>query len=181
MDNNQAIQTVPPPPPKQSILLDTNIMSRIDSTERGKSLTAYLVELLGRGFGFAISDITIYELLRGNTKSKETEMLNFLNPWPRYHLDENVIIASAQFDNIMKLESIDVKSVDQGDKFIAATSALTGSLVLTANSRDFPWPLFQEVERKPIYYEEGHKQRCFLLALLKPDNDTISLRFNERP
>lgn len=168
-------------PPIQGILLDTNIMSRIDSTERGMSLVAYLIELAKRDFGFSISNITIYELLRGNTKEKEAKMLEFLEPWFRYFISEEVLVVAAQLDNILKTESIDVNSVKHGDKFIAATAILTGSLILTADSRDFPWPFFQEVERKPIWYKENHKQRCFLLALLKADVDMIRLRFSERP
>ncbi len=167
--------------PKQNILLDTNIMSRIGSSNQGIDLVLYLFNLIERGFGLAISNITLYELLRGNTREKEEKMLEFLKTWFRYYISEEVLLTAAQLDNILKTENIQANSVDLGDKFISATSILTGSLILTNNSRDFPWPFFQEVERKPIFYEENNKQKCFLLALLKPDIDMVRLRFNERP
>src|ERR1035437_9703250 len=103
MDNNT--QT-----PQQRIILDTNILSRLDNTDAGVQIILYLLELIRRSFGFAISDITIYELLRGNSKEKEKKMLNLLSSYFRYYLTDNVLIAAAQLDNIMKMENIKVQS-----------------------------------------------------------------------
>lgn len=168
--------------PKQTIILDTNIFSYIGEKEVGIHVVLYLMDLLNRGFGFAYSDITIYELLRGTTEKKEAEMLSILNPYFRYHLSENVILAAAQLDNIMKAEKIDANKIDHGDKFIAATGILTGSLIITANARDFPWPLFHEVESKPIIFQDKSKKtRCYMISLIRPDYELINLRFKERP
>lgn len=168
--------------PKQTIILDTNIFSYISEPEVGSHVILYLVELLKRGFGFAYSDITIYELLRGNTEKKEKEMLEILNPYFRYFLSENVILSAARLDNIMKAEKIEVNSVDHGDKFIAATAILTGSLILTTNARDFPWPLFHEAESKPLIFQNKNKKtKCYMTSLIRPDFDLINLRFKERP
>lgn len=169
-------------PPKQTIILDTNIFSYIGEKEVGIYVILYLIDLLKRGFGFAYSDITIYELLRGSTEKKENEMLDILNPYFRYFLSENVILAAAHLDNIMKAEKIEVNSVDHGDKFIAATAILTGSLIMTANARDFPWPLFHEVESEPIIFQDkSKKSKCYMISLIRPDFDLINLRFKERP
>ena len=167
---------------KQTIILDTNIFSYIGDKDVGIHIISYLIDLLNRGFGFAYSNITIYELLRGTTEKKETEMLNILNPYFRYYLSENVILAAAQLDNIMKAEKIDANSIDHGDKFIAATAILTGSLIMTANARDFPWPLFHEAESKPIVFQyKSKKTRCYMVSLIRPDYDLVNLRFTERP
>lgn len=184
MDNNitpQDTASVAPPAPQQRIILDTNVISRIDSTDQGMQIGLYLLELSKRGFGFALSDVIVYELLRGNLKAKEAKMLESLADFFSYYLTTNVMIAAAQLDNLMKIDEINVNSVDYGDKLIAATAILTGSLILTNNSRDFPWPFFHEVEPKSIFYKEGEKQKCLCLALLQPDIQHINLRFNERP
>lgn len=168
--------------PRQTIILDTNIFSYIGDREVGIHMISYLIDLLNRGFGFAYSDITRYELLRGTTESKENEMLDILNPYFRYFLSENVILAAAQLDNIMKAEKIEVNSVDHGDKFIAATAILTGSLIMTANARDFPWPIFHEAESRAITFQDRNKKtRCHMISLIRPDFDLINLRFKERP
>lgn len=168
--------------PKQRIILDTNIFSYMSDKEAGIHVIMYLLDFLERGFGFAYSEITLYELLRGNTQKKEQEMLQLLSPYFKYYLSENVILAAAQLDNIMKIEKIDANSVDHGDKFIAATAILTGSLIMTANARDFPWPLFHEVETKPIIFKSKKKSsKCYMLALISPDFDLIDRHFKERP
>jgi len=167
--------------PIQRVLLDTNVISRIDSSPVGTQITLYLLDLIRRGFGLAISDITIYELLRGNSKEKEEKMLKHLDAFFRYFLTNSVLIAAAQLDNILKMENIQANSMDHGDKLIAATSILTGSLILTNNSRDFPWPLFHEAETKYINYKEGNKQKILVLALSRPDINYIGVKFTERP
>ena len=168
-------------PPKQNIILDTNIWSYIAEKETAGYVLSYLLELVQRGFGLALSDITIYELLRGNKKDKEKRMLELLNPFFRYYLTVEVLVAAAQLDNIMKTQNIDINSVDHADKLIASTAILTGSLILTADAKGFHWPFFQEAERKVITFEKNHKTKCYVLALLKADNAVITQSFNQRP
>lgn len=169
-------------PPKQNIILDSNIIQYSVDKSASIVFVPYLSELLQRGFGLAISDITIYELLKGSSIKNETEMLRILNIFQRYYLTDNVLIASAQLETIYKIEGIEAKQVESGDKFIGATAILTGSLVLTANSRDFPSPYFQELERKAlIYIEKRNRSKCILASVLSPDINMINRRFSERP
>lgn len=175
-------QSPPLKSPLQRIILDTNVLSYLSEKETAPQILGYMLELVQRGFGFAISDITIYELLRGNKQEKEKRMIDLLNPYFRYFLTDTLLVTAAQLDNIMKLENIDINSVDHGDKFISATAILTGSLILTADAKGFHWPFFQEVERKIIYFTAKNKKtKCYILALLKPDNTIINQRFSERP
>ncbi|HMS22688.1 MAG TPA: hypothetical protein PKA38_02880 [Candidatus Levybacteria bacterium] len=109
-------------------------------------------------------------------------MLELLNPYFRYFLSVEVLVAAAQLDNIMKLENVDVNSIDHGDKFICATAILTGSLILTADAKGFHWPFFQEVEREIITFTAKNKKtKCYVLSLLRADHTIITQRFNERP
>lgn len=52
-------------PPKQKIILDTNIFSDLTDRNLVVPLIQYLTDLDKRGFEFALSDITLYELMRG--------------------------------------------------------------------------------------------------------------------
>ena len=176
MDPKQQAKT------KQNIILDSNIIQY--SAERNASpiFVPYLIELSQRGFGFAISDITIHELLKGANIKNESEMLALLNAFQRYFLTDNVLIASARLETIYKIEGIEQKQIEDGDKFIAATAILTGSLILTANARDFPSPYFQELERKPlIYSDKKRRSKCILVSLLAPDISMVNQRFSQRP
>lgn len=168
--------------PKQNIILDSNIIQYVVDKNSSEALAPYLMDFLDRGFGFAISDITIYELLKGANIKNEAEMLQVLNVFQRYYLTDNVLVAAAQLETLYRMDSIEPKQVESGDKFIAATAVLTGSLILTANSRDFPSPYFQESERKPIIYtEKRNRSKCILISVLTPDITIINQRFSERP
>ena len=145
--------------PKQKILLDTNIISDLKDKNIQIPLTSYLLELVQRGFEFALSSVTMYELMRGLSIKNEKKMFEFISPYFRYFITDEVLITSAQLDNLMKMENINVNSVDHGDKIISATAILTGSLILTANVRDFPLPFFHEVEYKPLFYQDQKKKK----------------------
>lgn len=167
---------------KQKILLDTNIFSDLQESNIAQALANYLEELIKRGFDFALSSITIYELLKGLSKKREEEVTNFLTPYFRYFVSDEVLIASAQLDNLFKTQNINVNSVYHGDKMIAATAILTGSLILTANVRDFPWPFFHETECKSLYFTGKNKHtQCHLVSLLRPDFELIKKSFEARP
>ena len=58
---------------------------------------------------------------------------------------------------------------------------ITGSLILTANVRDFPWPFFHQVENRHIYYKDKNKiQKCFIVSLIRSDIELINFRLKER-
>lgn len=168
--------------PKQYILLDSNIVQYAADKFASVEIVPYLQELMNRGFGLAISDITIYELLKGANVKKENEMLQTLNLFQTYFVTQQVLLAAARLETIYKIEGILPNQIEEGDKFIAATSILTGSLIITANIRDFPWPYFQEVERKiAVYSEKRKRSKCVMLAILNPDIQMVNQRFSERP
>jgi len=168
--------------PKQKIILDTNVFSDLNDKHIGIPLTEYLNDLISRGFDFAFSDISSYELLRGLSIEREQKIIKLLSSYYRYYVTSEILIVSAQLDNLMKMEKIEVNKIDHGDKIIATTAILTGSLLLTANVRDFPWPFFHEVEYRPIFYQDGDKKtKCHAVSLLRPDFDLIKRHFEERP
>ena len=120
--------------------------------------------------------------MRGLNTERERKMLNFLYSYFRYFLAAEVLIASAQLDNLFKMENINIGGVDHGDKMIAATAILTGSLVLTADVRGFPWPFFHEIEYNPLLHkDQNNKTKCHVIGLLRPDFDLIKRHFEDRP
>lgn len=170
--------------PKQNIILDSNIIQYTADKFASQVFVQYLSDLLKRGFGLAISDISIFELLKGAYVKKENEMLQLLSIFIRYYLVDRVLVAAAQLETLYKLDGIDPKQIEAGDKLIGSTAILTGSLILTANARDFPSQYFPEVERKPLMYSIKNKNnfsKCILVTLLNPDINMISQKFSERP
>ena len=143
-------------------------------------MNLYLDSLIQRRFEFAISSITIYELLRGANRQTESKMLTILNSFQKYELTDIVLQNAAQLETLYKIEHIMPNEVEHGDKFIAATSILANSLVLTANALDFPAPYFQEIERELITFKvKKERTRSIMVYMLKPDLSIIELRIQE--
>lgn len=172
----------PNEPATQHILLDTCILQYLSNKQLGEQLIPYLVALQERKFILAISEISIYELLSGSTIKQEQEGLAVLNLFKVYQIIQNVLIAASQLSTLYHCEEgLPDNAISPQDKFIAATSVLTGSLILTANVSDFPRPFFQEVEEKLIFYRKKDKTRMQVVQILRPNNVFIQTRFTDRP
>ncbi len=173
------------PIPQQVVILDTNILQYINNKKILAQLLSYLADLVKRGFGLTISEITYYELLSGTTTKQEEDGLSILNNFTRYVVDLRVLVAASQLSTLYhhqcKLEGRTLHDISMQDKIIASTAILTGSLVLTANVNDFPRPFFQEAEEKPIFYNDRNKTQMLVLQLLRPNQIIIQQRFQERP
>lgn len=148
-------------------------------------MLSYLTNLMGRGFGLVISEVSYYELLSGTTTKQEKDRLNFLNELTRYLVELRVFIAASQLSTLYsqqcKRENRTSHEISCPDKIIAATAVLTGSLILTANISDFPRPFFREAEERLIFYKDHDKTQILVLQLLDPNNSVIQQKFQERP
>ncbi len=171
--------------PQQVIILDTNILQYINNQKILAQLLSYLSDLVKRGFGLAISEVTYYELLSGTTAKQEEDGLNILNNFTKYVVELRVLVAASQLSTLYyhqcKLEGRTSHDISVQDKIIASTAILTGSLILTANINDFPRPFFHEAEEKPLFYKDGNKTKMLVLQLLRPNQVVIQQRFQERP
>jgi predicted nucleic acid-binding protein len=160
--------------PIQNILLDTNIIQYAGNAPSGIEFLKYLIELQKRHFGLAISDVSFFEILRNTTKKQEQEIITILNIFYRYFVSKEVLIAGAQLSTLYR-EHCNLKGdIDYGDIFIASTSILTNSLILTRNRKDFPFPFFIEAEVKTLYIikSPGHTDG-FTICLLTPNYEAI--------
>lgn len=163
------------------VLLDTNILQYLNNPVLAKELLTYLEEIKKTGFEFAISDFSIFESLAGIPKQKETQLTNTLQAMPRFAVIDNVLLVAAQLTTVYRMEKAEFESIAVGDKIIAATSLLNGSLILTANSNDFPRPIFSETHKKLIFYKEKSKDRMISIYLLSPDFEFVKFRYDNRP
>lgn len=167
--------------PPQDIILDTNILQYSIDKHILLSLSSYISDLLKRGFGLAISNISAFEILAGVDVKKEERLLNLLNQYNKYDITDEVLIGAAQLQTLYGVDKILPTQISIGDKLIASTSILTGSLIMTVNGKDFPWPFFSELERNLIIYTKNKRSHVFMVGLFAPDLVYINNCFSKRP
>lgn len=168
-------------PPQISALLDTNILQYLNNPSIARELFAYLEEVHRAGYSLAISNFSIFELLSGVPKSKESNLISALEVIPRFEVTTEVLVAAAQLTTVYRMEKAEYGHITQGDKIIAATSLLNDFPVLTANSNDFPRPFFNELHKKFIFYKDKNRDRMIPVYLLLPDFDLVKFRYETRP
>ncbi len=170
--------------PKQNIILDTCVLGYMGDKTLNPEIINFLGELTKRGFELAISEITCFELLSESSLTKETEGLSILALFKRYEVDLDVIFSAAKLSSAYKIqanaEHKQLPIIETPDKIIAATSLLSGSLILTANVNDFPRPIFLEAEEKQILFKDKGKTKMLILLVLRPNYPLIQQRIEER-
>jgi predicted nucleic acid-binding protein len=172
----------------QDIILDTCIIQYLGNENIAPRLKNYLVDLAGRGFNFAISEVTFAELLSNISLGKEIIGRKTLALFKRYFVGDRVLISSAQLSSLFKqvqidnFEKIKIQSdhISLADKIIGATAILSGSLILTANIQDFPNPYFFPVEEKQVIYKRKNKSNMLYLQILSPNTQLILKLFKRR-
>ncbi len=167
--------------PIQNIILDTNIIQYIGDRNIAAHLSQYFQDLIKKGFGFAISDISYYELLSGATIKQEQQAHSALSRFVKYPVNSNVLITASQLSTIYKNQKVPNQQITLEDKIIAATAILAGSLLMTADVNDYPRPFFAEAEEKLLYYSHKNKTCMRVVQLLRPNLPVMKQRFSERP
>ncbi|MDP3982500.1 MAG: PIN domain-containing protein [bacterium] len=168
--------------PVQNIILDTNILQYSTSKGPKDQFIIYISELIERGFGLTISEITVYELLAGLSSEKEKQAIQTLEAFGRYKVEVDVFIGAAQLSTLYSMDkSVMDSGISTGDRIIAASAILTGSLILSSDVNDYPRPYFNEVEERLIYFKKKDRQHMISTYLLAPNIPVINQKFNERP
>lgn len=164
-----------------TIILDTCILGYIH--HKNKSLAEEIFKFLANppNNTLVLSEFTYFELLDGVEKTKEAILLQkALNPFKRYVVDSNTLVAAAQLSGLYNQENQNYNHIERGDKIIAATSVITNLPILTANANDFPRPFFKEVYVEDLFYLDGSKKKLLLLYTLMPNLVFINNRFGNR-
>ena len=98
----------------------------------------------------------------------------------KYLVDDNVLIGAARLQNLYREENIPEGQINLADRVIAATSIITGSLVLTGDVNDYPRPFFKEMHEEKIFYKKKDTSCMQIVQLLAPNIDVITQRMIER-
>jgi predicted nucleic acid-binding protein len=163
---------------KRYILLDTNIISRIDIL--GTQLIEIIKELIGYGYGIAISEITIFELFNEVSVKKEVQIMNTLQGLVRFQVRKNTLVAAAHLASMYKDHKLPMDQFETGDRIIAATAVLGNCIIFTLNGRDFPQPFFKEIERRRFEYQSKEWPVCVYSYFMEPQNEYIGQYHQKR-
>lgn len=169
------------PQPTQNIILDTNIIQYIGDRNVAADLSQYFLNLVKKGFRFAISDVSYYELLSGASAKQEQQANFILSNFDKYLVDSEVLITASRLSTIYKNEKVPNQQISLEDKIIGAIAILTDSLIMTADVNDYPRPFFTEAEEKLFFYRHKNKTGMRVVQLLKPNLPVMQQRFSERP
>ena len=114
------------------ILLDTSIL--IDYYRKTNKANSAWVALIDKGYEFAISAITKYELYSGATQSQITFWDSILASISVISFDESCVDTAVQINAVLKQKR---KQIDLADLFIAATAVANNLPIATLNKKHF--------------------------------------------
>lgn len=163
----------------RNVILDTCILQYLNDSLIGPQLTELLTILTRQNNKFYFSDFSTYELFRECPKDKETQLDAVWNRFTRYQVDGRVTRFAAQLASAYKTYGLGTASINDGDRMIAATTIITKSLILTADSNDFPRPFFKENHIQEIYYKKKDRKTLLMIYLLEPYYEAINY-YHER-
>lgn len=166
--------------PSRYIILDTCIIQHFANTELAICMLNILREVVSYGYGIAISDFTFFEMLNGATVAREIERLRVISGIKRYYVKKQVLIAAGHLGYLYQADGIQPSQIESGDKIIAATALLTGSVIYTTNIRDFPLPFFKELDRPKLEYSKNGRPVVPSSFFIEPDANHIVTKFDER-
>ena len=114
------------------ILVDSSIL--IDYYRKINKANAVWVSLIDKGYEFAISAITKYELYSGATQSQITFWDSILTAISVIPFDEGCVDTAVQINAVLKQKR---KQIDLADLFIAATAMTNNLPITTLNKKHF--------------------------------------------
>jgi len=145
------------------VIIDTNIFGSLFDINSTKDTLAILVDLL-KGHRLYVSKITMMEIISKGTKDISAIMKVF-KAFALFEIDDDVLT----FAGLMFFAGIR----GHMDSIIASTAFLNNTLLLTANQKDFPEPLFSERFCWHVHYKDDNNRtktdNIYLLSV-NPEN-----------
>lgn len=165
----------------QDIILDTNIIFYSLSSDVKTKINLVLSQASAVGYTLSISDTSSFESLKKKCDLQEEQrILDYLEAYNRYKVGENVLILAARLHRIYDEYFSQRKIVLSSEDFhIAATSVLSGGLILSSDANDFPRPFFDEILKIPIFYEKNNRTKHIVAYLFRPDTNFMAGYFSE--
>lgn len=162
----------------QHLIIDTNVFQNFSNKELAIHITNDITEAMNLGYVLAMSDFSYFELINSATVEKERERMNAIGSLKKFRVNRKVLISAAHLGCLYQDDQHTIS--DEGDKIIAATAVLTGSMIYTFNRRDFPSPFFTTVATRYAEYA-NRGVPCVLPAFfLKPEIDFMAKKYKER-
>lgn len=165
---------------KRYIILDTNIISSFGNPSLGEKLLTVLKEAADLGYGTAISDITILEVINGTSAETESKMMGILEGIDRFSIETDILFAAAHLGGQYKAHELQLDQFGVCDQIIAATSIMRNAIVYTKNPRDFPAPMFKELDRRMLEYTSKEYPVCVPTYFMEPQLDYITAHYESR-
>lgn len=166
--------------PDRYIILDTNIISSFSNDDLGKKILDVLNEVIALGYGLAVSDITIFEANNGTTTETEVKMNEILGGFQSFEISKDILFGAAHIGGMYKAHNYQLDQFGVGDQVIAATSILRNAIIFTKNGRDFPQPLFKEIDRRMIEYTSKEYPVCVPMYFMEPQIEYIGEHYGKR-
>lgn len=116
----------------QVILVDTSIL--IDFYRKKNKEKTIWISLVRRGYGFAISVVTKYEIFSGASKEQLEYWNKIMQNISVLSLDSNVVDSAVEINSVLKRKR---KQIDLADLFIAATAISHNLSIATLNKKHF--------------------------------------------
>ena len=151
------------------VILDSDVIVSFSSGnyEKSNEILNNLAIATERGYGLAISNISIFEMLNESNMETEEKRIEAIQFFKRFELDNKVLIAASHIGCLYKEANHTISSF--GVKIIAATAFLTDSLIFTLNGKDYPRPFFDELVKTYIKYEVKGRDVIQVAYFMKPD------------
>ena len=167
--------------PLRYILLDTNIFEHLGNTDLYPQIINILKDAVSKGYGLALSQFSILELLDTATVTNETRAMNAISGIKQFKVNQGVLIASGHMGCLYNEDGLsNNKQPEKGDKIIAATAIIRNALIFTTNGRDFPRPFFREISKPLLKYSKSDQDVYIVSYFLEPDFDIIQTKYDSR-
>lgn len=114
------------------ILVDTSIL--IDYYRKTDKTKSVWINLIDKGYEFAISVVTKYELYSGATQSQISFWDTIISSLSVIPFDETCVDTAVQLNSTLKKKR---KQIDIADLFIAATAVSFNLPIATLNKKHF--------------------------------------------
>ena len=165
---------------EQHILVDTCIISYLLSNKKElvEQTKEYLDQLMNNNNKLAISNFSVYEILRNIDPNKRDEAEEILDRFIQVDHNEErqkrATLLYSAYENDSKIKS-KKHSISDIDIFIGSLIFTKDKpYLLTADYCDFPRPFFVESSIKRIEYKEKNGNRkCIYYYLLEPNLESI--------
>lgn len=165
-----------PQSPQFKCILDTNIIEYAMDRDINPVLIPYLQSVIKRGAELVISEISVYELIKGANPNKRTLVFKTIKDYKRLEITQEILLFAALFEKIYKLQKdleIVKREFNDIDKIIAATSFHENAFLMTGDTNDFPRPFFKELIWKSIEYKRRNKPITNHICVLRPEFEII--------